>query len=219
MSDTPSCFVAMPFRPELNFFYLYLSKYLEERHGISVERGDARILTKPLMDKIREQILKADFIIGDVTGDNPNVFYELGLAQAYDKPVIFLTQNLPKDAPVDIRQFEFIQYDLSHHTDFLEKLDNPVQNVFSKRYEALYTMASDILKAFNLDVKTKHTAATVAEFQARVMKGEQTGGLPPENDARLMAEFLLPRIIQETTDIAIMKQMTAWLDKSFPPSE
>ncbi|HEU4456022.1 MAG TPA: hypothetical protein VFR81_23350, partial [Longimicrobium sp.] len=74
------CFVAMPFRPELNFFFLYLKHYLEKEYGLRVERGDAKILTKPLMEKIREQILRADLVIGEVTDGNPNVFYELGLA-------------------------------------------------------------------------------------------------------------------------------------------
>jgi hypothetical protein len=94
------CFVAMPFRPELNFFFLYLKQYLEKEYGLRVERGDAKILTKPLMEKIREQILRADLVIGEVTDGNPNVFYELGLAHANHKPVLFLTRGSPDEAPV-----------------------------------------------------------------------------------------------------------------------
>jgi hypothetical protein len=37
------CFVVMPFRPELNFFYLFIDRYLSEKHGIHVERGNATI--------------------------------------------------------------------------------------------------------------------------------------------------------------------------------
>ena len=51
----PYVFVAMPFRRELNFFFLYIKKHLEDTFvGLQVERGDAEILTRPLMDKIRE---------------------------------------------------------------------------------------------------------------------------------------------------------------------
>lgn len=215
MSTMPMCFVAMPFKAELNFFYLYVSKYLEEKHGIKAERSDAQILTKPLMDKIREQILKVDFVIGDVTGGNPNVFFELGLAQAYGKPVIFLCQDPPEMVPVDIRQFEFIQYDLARHAEFLSKLDNAVQSVFLKRYEALYEKALDILCGFNADTESSHAAADVGEFQARVMRSEQTGGLPTDDDERLLAEFLLPRIIKDATDLSILKRITNWLDSAF----
>ena len=115
------CFVVMPFRPELNYFFLYLRKYLEEKYKIRVERGDANVLTKELMKKISDQIADSSFLIADITGSNANVFFELGIAHATHKPVIFLTQDAPKEAPVDIRQFEFIHYELGRHEDFLAK--------------------------------------------------------------------------------------------------
>jgi hypothetical protein len=63
----------MPFRPELNYFYLYVQRYLKEKHGLRVERGDHQILTKAIMDKVRDQIVEADLLLGDVTSGNPNV--------------------------------------------------------------------------------------------------------------------------------------------------
>ena len=62
------CFVVMPFRPELNYFFLYLKKYLEEKYKIRVERGDSNMLTKELMKKISDQISAASFLIADITG-------------------------------------------------------------------------------------------------------------------------------------------------------
>lgn len=205
------CFFVMPFRPELNYFYLYVKKYLEEKHGLRVERGDTAILTKSLMDKIREQILKADIIIGDITSKNPNVFYELGLAHAYGKPIIFLTQEPPEQAPVDIRQFEFIVYDLGRHDEFLSKLDNAIQNVFEETYKELYEQALELLRTFNVDNKSNYNPATMEEFQARVMRGEQTEGIPALDKQDLVANFLMPKILQNATDINVMKQLTEWL--------
>ena len=89
----------MPFRPELNYFFLYLKKYLEEKYRIRVERGDSNVLTKELMNKISDQISSASFLIADVTGANANVFFELGIAHATSKPVIFLTQDAPQRRP------------------------------------------------------------------------------------------------------------------------
>lgn len=174
MSKPPLCFVVMPFQPELNYFYLYVQKYLVEKHGLRVERGDHRVLTKPLMDKIRDQIVEADVLIADVTSGNPNVFYEIGLAHAFGKPVIFLTQESPASAPVDVRQFEFIQYDLQRHEEFLSRLDNAIQNVFVWKYRALHEAALDLLKRFNADTGSSYPAASLEDFQARVMRGEQT---------------------------------------------
>ena len=72
-----------------------MQKYLKEKHGLKVERGDHQILTKAIIDKVRDQIVEADLLPGDVTSGNPNVFYEIGLAHAIGKPVIFLTQDPP----------------------------------------------------------------------------------------------------------------------------
>ena len=79
MPEPRTCFVVMPFRPELNFFFLFLQRYLNERHGLRVRRGDTSVLTKALMDKVESEIQAADLIIGDITYGSPNVFYELEL--------------------------------------------------------------------------------------------------------------------------------------------
>jgi hypothetical protein len=211
MKPRPLCFVVMPFRPELNFFYLYIQKYLSEKHSIRVERGDHQILTKPLMDKIRDQIISADVVIADISSGNPNVFYEIGLAHAFAKPVVFLTSEDPKNAPVDVRQFEYIEYKLENHQDFLAKLDNAVQHVFVGNYQELYVAALEILTQFNKDTGSSYAPGTLEDFQARIMRDEQTQGRPSVDDKERMAEFLLPRILRETSDVLTMRKMMEWL--------
>ena len=75
----------MPFRPELNFFFLYVKRYLEEKYKIRIERGDSNVVTKELMKKISDQISGASFLIADVTGNNANVFFELGIAHVFEQ--------------------------------------------------------------------------------------------------------------------------------------
>ncbi len=203
------CFFAMPFVPSLNYFYLFLKTHLEHEFGVIVERGDASVLTKPLMDKIREQIVKADLVIADITDRNANVFYEVGLAHAIGKPVLFLTQAEPEQAPVDIRQFEFIHYDLSRHDEFLARLENAIRNAFGAAYQDLYEQANDLLRHFNTDTGLTCRAVPLPEFQARVMKGEQTGGIP-RNNPPLLERFLLPKIIENFTDEAVFTSYANW---------
>ena len=205
------CFVAMPFRPELNYFFLYLKRYLEENYGLRVERGDASVLTKPLMDKIREQILRADLVIGDVTGNNANVFYELGLAHAGGKQILFLTQDPPEKTPVDIRQFEFIQYDLGKHDELLAKLDNAIRNAFGQKYEGLFEKAREYLQRFNNETGLNCQQKQLDDFQALVMRGEQTGGIPPEDQEDMLVQFLLPKIISDFTDSVVIIKYTEWV--------
>ena len=49
------CFVVMPFRPELNYFFLFVKRYLEENYRIRVERGDSNVLTRVWLQK-RESV-------------------------------------------------------------------------------------------------------------------------------------------------------------------
>ena len=211
----PICFVIMPFRAELNFFFLYLQNYLHEKHGLHVERGDHRVLTKPLMDKIREQILSADIIIAEITGSNPNVFYELGLAHAFGKPVIFLTREPPEDAPVDIKQFEYIHYDLGQHHELLATLDKAIHTAFAGRYKYLYNAGCELIKAFNRVSGSSYRPVGPEKFQALVIRGEQTEGLPDERNELQMAEFVMPKILAEASELAVMRKVTDWIDKTY----
>ena len=74
-----NCFVIIPFRPELTYLYRPVKAHVESAFPeVSVERGDDRVLTGPLLDKIVDYIRQADVIVADCSGRNPNVFYELG---------------------------------------------------------------------------------------------------------------------------------------------
>ena len=60
-------------------------------------------------------------VICDVTGKNPNVLYEAGIAHTRNVDVIFLTQN-DEDVPFNLRHIRYIKY-LSNG-EGLEKLKN-----------------------------------------------------------------------------------------------
>ena len=215
-SDSRRCFVVMPFRPDLNFLYLYLQRYLQEKHGLHVERGDHRIESKALLETVRRQILDADVIIGDITGGNPNVFYELGLADAYDKPVVLMTQDAPEKAPADVRHRVFIVYNLVQHEELLSKLDNAIHNVFVASYRPLYDHAVELLKEFNAATGSTFERVTAEEFVQLVMQGERTQGIPDEANSYLVGAFLLPRILRNpVADPAVMRKVSQWLDTRY----
>jgi hypothetical protein len=205
------CFFVMPFRSELNFFYLYLKRYLEEEHSLEVRRGDTSILTKALMEKIESEIQSADLVVGDVTHSNPNVFYELGIARANRKPIVFLTQEEPEKAPVDLRQFEFIRYDLSKEHDLLQKLDNAIRNILGEGYRHLFDDALTLLQEFNVATSSAFSPPEYEEFQARVMRGEGLEGIPGKENPRALEEFLLPKIVGSATDFATIRKIEQWL--------
>jgi hypothetical protein len=209
----------MPFRPELNYFFLYLKSYLEDKYKIRVERGDSNVLTKELLKKISEQISEASFLIADITGNNANVFFEHGIAYEKNKPIIFLTQDEPKDAPVDTRQFEFIKYDLGNHETFLTKLENGVRNVLGLSLDIpqLYELARNLLRQFNSESHFPHDQASRDEFHARVVRAAEIQGVPNLTDGVRLSRFLLPKILQDATDSNVMQRVTVWLEGREPP--
>jgi hypothetical protein len=80
----PRCFVVMPFSSELSYVYRVI-KELVEGNGMTCVRADEVFVAEPAIEEIRRQISQADLVIVDFTGRNPNVYYEAGLADAWNK--------------------------------------------------------------------------------------------------------------------------------------
>ena len=81
------------------------------------ERGDHKSAPGKITDQIYEDILDADLIIAVLTESNPNVYYELAIAQAAAKPVILLLEK-GFDAPFDIKDQRIIYYDFNPQAMF-----------------------------------------------------------------------------------------------------
>jgi hypothetical protein len=61
------------------------------------------------VQRIYNQIAKADLVVADMTGQNPNVSYETGYAHALGKQVILLTKKT-EDIPFDLKHYPHIVY-------------------------------------------------------------------------------------------------------------
>lgn len=99
----------MPFDKKFNDIYTYGIKQSCTELNTYCERVDEQIYKERILDRIYNQISKADIIIADMTGRNANVFYEVGYAHALGKNVILLTQNA-EDIPFDLKHFPHIIY-------------------------------------------------------------------------------------------------------------
>ncbi len=103
-------FVLMPFASEFDEIYRHGIKEAWEEMGFRCLRSDEDIHTHDIMCRaICQNIQRARFIVADMTGRNPNVFYELGLAHAFGKPVILITQRA-EDVPFDLKAILYIDY-------------------------------------------------------------------------------------------------------------
>ena len=206
-----SCFVIMPFTDELHYFFLYMKKHIEEKHGISCIRGDADKLTVPVLDKIKDYIRNSDVLIADCSGRNPNVFYELGMAHILGKKVILITSDPIREAPTDIRHFEFIRYTLGKHVEFFEQLDNALHNIFTERYEELYNATTEIFLEFRAQTNSKVEMVPRNQFIERVSAAGRKQNFPLPDDRWSVMEFALPRLVAGYTDFQVMNQLTSWI--------
>lgn len=73
--------------------------------------ADTQIRTQQLLERIRGEIANCDFALFDVTGWNPNVTLELGLADGLNKPYYILyNQRKKAEVPADIRGLQRFGY-------------------------------------------------------------------------------------------------------------
>ncbi len=77
-----------------------------------VTRSDKISDNGMITQSIIENLLQADLAIADLTGRNPNVFYELAIRHSYNLPVIQITNDI-SSIPFDVHNVRTIQYDLS----------------------------------------------------------------------------------------------------------
>ena len=105
----PFVFVLMPFDKNFDDIYKFGIKGAAEDVGAYAERLDEQLFVEGMLDRIFNQISKSDVIIADMTGRNPNVFYEVGYAHALGKIVLLLTQD-SKDIPFDLIHRKHIVY-------------------------------------------------------------------------------------------------------------
>ena len=94
-------FVIMPFADEFFDVYEMLKKEFQDDFEFS-NAGDEDNQTNILADII-QPIFEADIILADLTGLNPNVLYELGVAHAFNKKTIIITQDELSKLPFDLK--------------------------------------------------------------------------------------------------------------------
>jgi hypothetical protein len=99
----------MPFDSSFDDVYKFGIKGAAEDAGAYAERIDEQIFSEGILDRVFNQINKSDVVVADMTGRNPNVFYEVGYAHALGKIVLLLTQKAD-DIPFDLKHHQHIVY-------------------------------------------------------------------------------------------------------------
>tara|TARA_R100000005_G_C4997717_1_gene204412 strand:+ start:2432 stop:3496 length:1065 start_codon:yes stop_codon:yes gene_type:complete len=139
-----SCFVMMPFAPPIGSYYEKIYEPAIKKAGLTPVRADDDIFgTGKIIDQIWRGINNSRVLVAELTNRNPNVFYELGLAHALNKPVVLVSSN-EGDVPFDLKHIRVIYYDM--HDPFwgnklIEKIAENVLSAIANPEEAVFQSA------------------------------------------------------------------------------
>ena len=118
---TPHAFIAMPFgtKPgadgkdiDFNRIYDELLKPALEAAGFDVFRADQEQSAGDIRFDMFQELLVADLVVADLTLDNPNVWYELGVRHALRSRGVMLVQGPRPTQPFDLYTDRKLSYHL-----------------------------------------------------------------------------------------------------------
>jgi len=113
LNQGDSCFVMMPFANPIGGYYKTIYEPAINKAGLKPVRADDDMFTTgKIIDQICQGIVAARVLVAELSGRNPNVFYEMGLAHALRKPVVLVSSN-QADVPFDVKHIRVIFYDMN----------------------------------------------------------------------------------------------------------
>lgn len=98
----------MPFSGAFTSVYQDVKAVLEA-DGYQCQRADDMWVHAHIMTDIIELLCTSAVIVCDLSGKNPNVFYEAGIAHTLGKEVVLITQSYD-DVPFDLRPIRYLHY-------------------------------------------------------------------------------------------------------------
>ncbi|MDO6738933.1 hypothetical protein [Wenyingzhuangia sp. 2_MG-2023] len=150
------CFIIMPISNNENYdkghfdrVYNHLIKPACEIAGFKPTRADEIINTNYIAIDIIKRIIKSDMAICDLSSQNPNVLYELGIRQAFNKPVTLIKDKATKRI-FDIQGFRDFEYDENLRIDNVECEIESLSELIQNTYESQGTEINSLTTLLSL---------------------------------------------------------------------
>ena len=137
------CFVIMPISDADNYspghfgrVYDHLIKPACEQAGFEPIRADKNTKSDFIVIDIINQIVNCDMAICDLSSRNPNVFYELGLRQAFDLKTVLIKDEITARA-FDISGIRTMEYKSTLRVDevksSIEELSKTITSTYNQK--------------------------------------------------------------------------------------
>jgi|KBSSwiStaDraftv2_1062776.scaffolds.fasta_scaffold73557_1 hypothetical protein len=230
-------FVAFPYDPEPLEGYRALYREIEQTNSlVRFVFADERIASDMILNKIRDSIGECQFSLCDVTGWNPNVCLEFGLAIGMGRPVHILYRTArpgllgrmvgrspaTPDLPIDMRGYDRIDYQdaatlrLGIEKLIEQELRNPDPGMASGMkllQEKIFALIEDRpgLKKFEI---ARHLGLEVADIGPRVDALLRSGRIERRGKYQNTAFYGAGRAPPEVEDIAGREKSSAGKEAS-----
>jgi hypothetical protein len=136
-----TCFVIMPIsdiegyeKGHFTRVFQHLIKPACEKAGFKPIRADDEIKTNYIVIDIIRKILESDMVICDLSSTNPNVMYELGIRQSFNKKSV-LIKDVKTNRIFDIQGLRTIDYDENLRIDEVQKNIENISKTLRETYE------------------------------------------------------------------------------------
>ncbi len=141
--DKIECFVIMPISNQKDYedghftlVYEDIIKPAIEANNMKPIRADETKNTNLIQLDILKRIIETPIAICDMSSKNPNVFYELGMRQAFDMPTVLIKDN-STSTPFDISGLRYVTYNKNmKHREVkfaVEELTKSLNETYSKK--------------------------------------------------------------------------------------
>ena len=193
------CFVISPIGSEKSKIRAHADKVLNSiiqpaLSSLNIQTLRADHLEKPgkITDQMFTEIFNADLCIAVLTGHNPNVFYELAIAQGINKPIIILISK-KEELPFDIKDLRSISYEIGSKSfePVINKIISFVQSFEKENWKVqdIFEPYRHFLESF-VDPKTVKANLEIRNFCSRVKGYWLSSGVAPGTTSLGIVEFV-----------------------------
>ncbi len=231
------CFVVSPIgnegsevRKRADQIFKYIIAPVCEETGFEPIRVDKLNQPDSITQTIIDYLLKSELVIADITGYNPNAFYEMGYRASTGKPIIHLkckNEGIPFDI-AGIRAFDYDLSDLDSVEEIKSRLIKTIgalsfdvqldQNNedgsdiketngdISQLISVLYEIQDDISQLKN-EIHNKDTETIQAIIKA------STPAVPLEDPNTTIMKTIIPELLKNPNSMKALIELSEWGNK------
>ena len=171
-----TCFVIMPISDQDGYdkghftrVYQHLILPACEKAGFTAIRADDEIKTNYIVIDIIRKIIDSDIVLCDLSSKNPNVLYELGIRQAFNKKSILIKDN--KTSRVfDIQGLRTLDYDETLRIDEVQKSITNIAKTLTETFETKNQDINSIIQLLSIKPATVSNSIEISKESSLILE-------------------------------------------------